>query len=307
MPTLRAMKPARLALVAPLSLVALAAGVSACHKEPDLAAVRDGLAKNAAVVCAPAPTRPPHGTPTREVPESEAQAALVKLCDNPTDATAPLVVHDALLGQRAVIGQLRRNVLEESVTSVATVKCTAASPGLDAHLLDAAIRARSAGDLAQAFDRCADVVALARDEDLTGNLTALFLANGHLQHAVRTCLPFVDDAKPAEAAAFAKALGILRASFPKNLDEVYRRDRAETSLATFGRARAAGRSLGCGHADALAASFEQKAPPPGELVARWHAAEGAAPEPPNAKYVEAYTLTLGALDRLVSLAELKGR
>lgn len=301
------MKPASFsALALGLGLGLVPALLGACRSAPDLAPVRADLAKNAAVVCAPVPARPSHGVAAREVPADETQAALVKLCDAPLDDAAPRVVHDALLGPRATVGELRRSHLAEEGGSGTKAPCSAASPGLDQTLLDGATRAKAAGNMAGALERCADVVALARDEDLTGNLTDLLLANGQLQRAVATCLPFVDDAKPAEAASFARALAVLRASFPKTLDDVLRRERAELVVVSLGKARTEGQKLGCARADTLAASPAAVPPSEADLVARWHALQ-AEPLPANAKYLEAYTMTLGALDRLISLAEVKGR
>lgn len=192
------MKPgAILALMPrPRNLVAavLMLGAAAC-READLAPLRADLATSAALVCAPPVPRPAHVAPARFVGRAELEGALVNPCEQNEahSAASPELLellHQGLAQDTALAGDLRRSRLllelpkvdlgavrpkerglrtaEEALARTASKRCNAAWVGLDRLLLVAAKAQHEAGQHAAAFALCADVVALARDEDLAG-------------------------------------------------------------------------------------------------------------------------------------------
>jgi len=304
---------------------------TAC-READLAPLRAELASSAEVVCAAPVARPPHAPRTREVVAADIESSIAKLCEAESahqEAPAePLaVLHEALLQERAVTGAVRRSRLmidapridldaiqpnregmrtaEEALTKGASIRCGPSWPGLDRVLLASAVALSKAGHASEALDRCTDVVALARDADLTGDMTDLLLANSQLQRAVTTCRPIVDAAPKEASARLAASLAMLRSTFPATLDEVIRRDHAEMMLVAFGAGRDPSRPFACERANALASAQGGKPLTRGErldLESAWKTArmeKGAEPDP---KYGEAYGLTLRLLDQLVASA-----
>lgn len=283
-------------------------------------------------MCAAPLARPPHVAKTRDVAPAEVEAALVTLCEEEAahlEATPePLaVLHEALAQDRAVTGNFRRSSLlidaaridlgavqaggkavqsaEEALAKrSAGWHCTPSWPGLDRFLLEAARAQNKSGQSAQALERCADVVALARDEHLTGDMTDMLLANSHIQRAVESCRPLLDAAPKEAAAKLAASLTVLRATFPSSLDDVLARDRAEMMLFSFGRGRDPSRPFSCERANALAKANEGPPLTRGDRVGMDRAwrevrAQNLAP---SASYNEAYTLTLRVLDQLIERA-----
>jgi hypothetical protein len=319
------MSRARLVVVALVALVA-----TAC-REPDLAPLRSDLASSAALVCAPPVTRPAHAPPTRQVTRGELEAALVKLCEQQearAEANAELLalLHEALAHDTAVAGDLRRSRLmidaarldlaavrpsapgtrtaEEALAQSANKTCGPSWAGLDRVVLAAASAQSKAGHAAEALALCADVIALARDEDLTGGLTDLLLANGQIQRAYEVCGPMLGRSPKEDAARFARSLAVLRASFPASLDGVVQRDRAEMMLFSFGKAREPGHAFACERAQSLAAASDGRPLTRGERMEAeraWRAvrAETGAPDD---TYATAYEMTLRVLDRLIAQA-----
>lgn len=307
--------------------------VGAGCREPDLGPLRADLATSAESVCAGPPVRAVHAVRTREVQAAEIEAATKQLCEAElahaaTPAEPLAAIHEALLQDRAVVGQLRRSRMmidaaridlgsirptsdgmrtaEEALTKAAAQRCGVTWPGLDRSMLAAAATANKADRAAEALDRCADVVALARDEVLTGDMTDVLLANGQLQRAVQSCTPLVESAPKEAAAKLATSLGTLRATFPKTLDDVRRRDRAEMILFAFGKGAEPSQVYPCERARELAAGEG----PGGRPVTRgdrvdleksWKAAK-ADTDAPDPKYEEAYTLSVALLDRLIARA-----
>ena len=186
-------------------------------------------------------------------------------------------------------------------------RCSPAWVGLDRLLLTSAKAQHEAGHHAEAFALCADVVALARDEDLAGGLTDLLLANAELQHMVQACRPMLGQAPPEASARFAQALAALRPTFPANLEAVLRRDHAEQVLYTFGKGRDPTQPLGCERAGWLAAAREGRPLTRSDRVdleRAWQASRKSG-SAPNDTFLEAYDLTLRLLDSLV--AQARGR
>lgn len=310
---------------------AVAVLVAGC-RDANLAPLRADLASSAETVCAPPAARPPHAQRRREVQPAEVESAIATLCEAEASQLAapaePLaVLHEALVQERAITGNLRRSRLmidaprvdldamrsngeamrtaEEALTKAAAQRCGPSWPGLDRVLLASAVALNKAEHGPAALERCADVVALARDEDLTGDMTDLLLANSQLQRAVTTCTPIVAAAPREAAVTLATSLALLRASFPASLDDVIRRDRAEMMLYAFGSGRDVSRPFACERANALA-SAERGGKPLGrgervDLERAWKTA-GAQRAAPDPKYEEAYALTLRLLDQLIDNA-----
>jgi hypothetical protein len=293
------------------TLVALALlGTSGC-READLGPLRADLASNAEIVCAPPPARPPPGPKTRDVQPAEVAAALMTLCEQHSaqQAATPealAVLHEALAQDRPIAGELRRNtmMLGPPRPDGASSGCTPSWQQIDRLMLASASATYRASGAAAAFVRCVDVVALARDVALTGNVLDLLLANAHIQQAVEVCRPMVDTAPKEAAAKLARELTTLRTTFPATLDAVLRRDRAETVLFLFGKGRDPSRPLPCARAGALAAASDGKPLTRGDRVDLDHAwrearARNVAPDP---TIEEAYRLTLVVLDQLIEQA-----
>ena len=278
-----------------------------CNKT-DLSPIRDGLVKEAAIVCAPPAARPAHGAKVREVSAADLDAALVALCeahkpDAKIAAAAAGVLHEALLSERAEVGAARRtNILVPATRA----PCDPTFAQVDQEILRAAHLAEYEHHIGEALDRCADVIALARDEDLAGNITDLILANSQIQNAVRTCMPMVEHAPKEAALRFHTSLVVLRGSFPTALDEATSRDHAEVLLARFGAA-VPDAPLGCARATKLASGGNAPPETPAKVLATWRSSQEKASPDDLAKYLEAYTLTLGTLDRLISLAEVASK
>jgi len=308
-------------------LVAL--GLTAC-REPDLAPLRADLSSSATRVCAPPVARPSHSTPKRGVTRAELEAALVKLCEQQearAEASTELleVLHEGLAQDVAVAGDLRRSRMmvdaaridleairpsaqglrtaEEALARSAT-RCGPSWAGLDRLVLARASAQSKAGHAAEALALCADVIALARDEDLTGGLTDLLLANGQIQRVYEVCGPMLERSPAEERARFARSLTVLRGTFPASLDGPMQRDRAEMMLFTFGRARDPGQAFACDRAGSLAAASDGKPLTRGERVdleRAWSVvrAETAAPDE---TLRTAYEMTLRVLDNLIAQA-----
>lgn len=304
---------------------------TAC-READLAPLRADLVSSAEIVCAAPVARPPHGPRTREVPPAEVESAIAKLCEaeaghQATPAEPLAVLHEALVQERAITGDLRRSRMmidaprvdlgairpdgeamrtaEEALTKTAALRCGPSWPGLDRILLASVVALDKAGHAPEALERCADVVALARDEDLTGDMTDLLLANSQLQRAITTCMPVVGAAPPEAAAKLATSLATLRTTFPATLDDVIRRDRAEMMLFAFGKGGDPSKPFACERANALASAEGSGKPLTRgdrlDLEGAWKSArtQSVAPDP---KYEEAYTVTLRLLDQLIDQA-----
>ena len=305
-------------------------------REPDLGPVRADLASSGEVVCALPAARPPHAARTREVQPAEVESAIAKVCEaemghleTPVD---PLVVlHEALLQERAVAGQVRRSRImidaarvdvgalkpnregmrtaEEAITRAAAMRCGPSWPGLDRAMLASAAALSKAEHAAEALEICVDVIALVRDEDLAGDMTDVLLANSQLQRAVAACGPMIDAAPKEAASKAATSLGIVRGAFPKSLDEPRRRDRAEMVLFAFGKAGDPARPYGCERAKEFAAGEGPGGKPLTrgdrvDLEKAWQAAH-AEHDAPDPKYEEAYTLSLALLDRLIARARAR--
>ena len=305
-------------------------------READLAPLRADLASSADVVCAPPSARPPHATRTREVQPAEIESAIAKLCEaEMAHAEAPAepfaTLHEALLQERAVVGQVRRSRMmidaarvdlgalrpsedgmrtaEEAVTRAASLRCGPSWPGLDRVMLGSARALSEAAHVPEALDVCVDVVALVRDEDLTGDMTDVLLANSQLQRAVTTCGPILDAAPKEAASKAAASLATVRAAFPKSLEEARRRDRAEMVLFAFGKGGDPARSYACERAKAFAAGEGPGGKPLTrgdrvDLEKAWRTAH-AEHEAPDPKYEEAYTLSLTLVDRLIAHARAR--
>jgi hypothetical protein len=301
-------------------------------REPDLGPLRADLATSADAVCAAPPARPAHGPKTRDVPPAEIERALVKLCELEAGqleaAPEPLaVLHEALVQERAITGNLRRSRMmieaarmdlaaaprnegvrsaEETLAKrVAGGRCDATWPGLDRFLLASAAVESKRAHHAEALALCADVIALARDEDLTGGLTDVLLANSRIQRTVELCTPFVDAAPKEAAAKLAASLTTLRATFPAALDDVIARDRAEMMLFSFGKGRDPSRPFACERANAIAAASDGKPLSRAdrvELERSWREARSQNVIP-DATYNEAYALTLRVLEKLIEHAK----
>ncbi len=304
--------------------------VSSC-RDADLGPLRADLVSSGELVCAPPAARAPHAARTREVEPAEIEAAIAKLCEAElahleTPAELLGIVHEALLQERAVAGYLRRSRMmvdaarvdlgamkpgaggtwtpEEALTKAAAVRCGPSWPGLDRAMLASAVALGKADHPAEALDRCVDVVALVRDEDLTGDMTDVLLANSQLQRAVATCGPIL-EAAPKELAAKALAsLATMRSTFPKSLDDARRRDRAEMVLFAFGKGGEPAHAYPCERATAFAAGEGPGGKPTTrgdrlDLEKAWRTAH-AESETSDLKFDEAFTLSLTLLDRWIA-------
>ena len=311
-------------------LVTAGLGLATGCREADLAPLRADLASSAGIVCAAPVARPPHAARTREVQPADVEAAIAKLCDAEsahveTPAEPLAVLHEALVQERAITGQLRRSRLlidaprvdlgaikpnaeglrtaEEALTRASASHCGPSWPGLDRVILASAVALAKSSHGPEALERCADVVALARDEDLTGDLTDLLLANSQLQRAVKTCTPIVDAAPKEATAKLATSLAMLRSTFPATLEDALRRDFAEMMLFAFGKGRDSSSAFACERANALASMGDAKPLTRGERIELEGAWKTARTQPvPDPKYGEAYTLTLRLLDQFVEHA-----
>jgi hypothetical protein len=305
-------------------------------REPDLGPLRADLASSGEIVCAAPAARPPHAARTREVKPAEIESAIAKLCEAEmahaeTPAEPLAILHEALLQERAVMGQVRRSRMmidaarvdlgalkpnkegmrtaEEALTKAAAMRCGPSWPGLDRVMLAWGVARNKAEHAAEALDECVDVIALVRDEDLTGDMTDVLLANSQLQRAVATCGPIIDAAPKEAANSAATSLAIVRAAFPRSLEEARRRDRAEMVLFAFGKGGDPARSYGCERATAFAAGEGPGGKPLTrgdriDLEKAWQTAH-AEHDAPDPKYEEAYTLSLGLLDRLIARARAR--
>lgn len=310
-------------------LVLLATQVAGC-READLAPLRAELASSAEIMCGAPPVRPAHGPRTREVQPPEVESAIAKLCEaeaanKPPPAEPLVVLHEALVQDRAITGQLRRSRLlidtprvdfsairpngeglrtaEEALTKSAAARCGPTWPGLDRVMLASASAFAKDGHAAEALERCADVVALARDEDLTGDMTDVLLANSQIQRAIPVCTRLVDAAPKEVATRLAASLEALRATFPASLDDVSRRDFAEMMLFAFGKGRDASKPLACERANAFASVQDGKPLTRGERIEldrAWQSAR--VPPASDPKYGEAYSLTVRLLEQLIEHA-----
>jgi len=314
------------------SVLVVATTAMGC-RDADLGPLRADLASSAELVCAPPASRPPHAPTAREVQPVEIEAAIAKLCEAelahvafPAEPFA--VVHEALLQERAVLGYVRRSRMmidaarvdlgairpttsgmrtaEEALTRAAAMRCGPSWPGLDRAMLASAVALGKAEHVSEALERCVDVVALARDEDLTGDMTDVLLANSQLQRAVTTCGPLIVAAPKEEAAKVVTSLTSLRSTFPKSLDDARRRDRAEMVLFAFGKGGDPARPFACERATAFAAGEGPGGKPLTrgdrlDLEKAWQTAH-AERDVPDPKFEEAYTLSLTLLDRMIERA-----
>lgn len=279
---------------------------------------------------------------------SEVERALLEVCfawrsdadatdcmmlfDGPQDPgcqararTSPLaVVHEALLDEAAVVGDVRRTRLffdaptveldalsrgptEEKLRQTnATLasphaRCDLDSQAVAPAMLAAAVAASKDGRFEEALDRCADAVALSRDQFLTGNLSDLLIGVARLEQTSAACGPVVEAAPVAAASAFAVTLGKMRAQCPPIAD-TFDRDYAEMMLFQFGKAYGP-TAPPCERAARLAGARHDKLTPE-ELAVAW-AARGPKPVP-EPKYEEAYEKSLRALDALITRARAVG-
>src|SRR4051794_35818791 len=88
--------------------------VGAGCREPDLGPLRADVASSAESVCAAPPTRAVHAARTREVQPADVENATRQLCEAELAHSAPpaealAALHEALVQERAVVGQLRRS------------------------------------------------------------------------------------------------------------------------------------------------------------------------------------------------------
>ena len=184
------------------------------------------------------------------------------------------------------------------------MRCGPSWPGLDRAMLASAVALGKAETCPRRSSRCVDVVALVRDEDLTGDMTDVLLANSQLQRAVTTCGPLIVAAPKDEAARVVTSLTSLRSTFPKSLDDARRRDRAEMVLFAFGKGGDPSRPYACERATAFAAGEGPGGKPLTrgdrlDLEKAWQTAH-AERDVPDPKFEEAFTLSLTAarpLDR----------
>ncbi len=317
-----------------VSVLAATMAVSGC-READLGPLRADLASSEAIVCAPPAARAPHAVSTRArvVAPAELEAAIAKLCEAElAHAEAPAeslaLVHEGLLQDRAVLGNVRRSRMmidaarvdlgavkpsadgmrtaEEALTKAAATRCGPTWPGLDRVMLASAVALSKSERVAEALDRCVDVVALVRDEDLTGDMTDVLLANSQLQRAVATCGPILEAAPKEVAGKAVTALAAVRSTFPTSLDGARRRDRAEMVLFAFGKGGDPARAYACERATAFAAGEGPGGKPATradrlDLEKAWSAAH-AEHDAPDPKFEEAFTLSVTLLDRLIARA-----
>jgi hypothetical protein len=207
-------------------------------------------------------------------------------------------------GMRSGAGGTR--TAEEALTKAAAVRCGPSWPGLDRAMLASAVALSKAERPAEALDRCVDVIALVRDEDLTGDMTDVLLANSQLQRAVATCGPILEAAPKEISAKAAVSLAALRSTFPKSLDDARRRDRAEMVLFAFGKGGDPAHAYPCERATAFAAGEGPGGKPTTrgdrlDLEKAWRTAH-AESEASDPKFEEAFTLSLTLLDRLIARA-----
>ena len=313
-----------------VGLFAVSMAVSSC-RDADLGPLRADLVRSGEVVCAPPAARAPHAARAREVQPADIENAIAKLCDAELAhlemPTEPLeVVHEALLQERAVAGYVRRSRMmidaarvdvgamkpsaggmrtaEEALTKAASMRCGPSWPGLDRAMLAAAVARNKAEHPAEALDRCVDVVALVRDEDLTGDMTDVLLANSQLQRAVATCGPILEAAPKDVATKAVASLAALRSTFPKSLDDARRRDHAEMVLFAFGKGGDPAYAYPCERATAFAAGEGPGGKPTTrgdrlDLEKAWQSAH-AESQTTDPKFEEAFTLSLTLLDRLIA-------
>jgi len=318
-----------------VSVLVAGLAVTGC-RDADLGPLRADLASSGEIVCAAPAARAPHAARTREVQAPEVESAITKLCEAElahleTPAELLAVLHEALLQERAIAGYVRRSRMmidaarvdmggirpssdgmrtaEEALTKAAAVRCGPAWPGLDRAMLASAVALNKAEHLPEALERCADVIALVRDEDLTGDMTDVLLANSQLQRAVMTCGPMIDAAPKEAASKMATSLASLRSTFPKSLDDARRRDRAEMVLFAFGKGGDPSRPYACERATAFAAGEGPGGKPLTrgdrlDLEKAWRAAH-AERDAPDPKFEEAFTSSLALLDRLIARARAR--
>ena len=318
-----------------VSVLAVGLALTSC-READLGPLRADLVSSEAIVCAPPAARAPHAARAREVLPAEIESAIAKLCEAEmahleTPEGALETVHQALLQERAVVGHVRRSrvmidaarvaepgalrpapdarrTAEEALTR-ASARCGPTWPGLDRAILATAAALNKEGRVPEALDRCVDVVALVRDEELTGDMTDVLLANSQLQRAVTTCGPIVDAAPKDAAQKAALSLAAVRSAFPKSLDEARRRDHAEMVLFAFGKGGDPARPYACERATAFAAGEGPGGKPLTrgdrlDLEKAWQAAH-AERDVSDPKFEEAFTLSVAVLDRLIARARAR--
>jgi hypothetical protein len=307
-------------------LIVLVLTTAGCHRQPpDLTPIREALEQEEATVCAQPASRPPHAARTRDVSREEAQAALTTLSKE-DDPGAIETVHAALTGERPTVGELRRfdlvlrsapvdlNELTRDKNGLVKARAiveagASASPGLhvsriERAFLSAAQTASAGGRVAEALERCADVVALERDRFLVGSLTDMMLGAAMLDSGKRACIPIIDAAQPAERAAFATSLATLRTSMPA-FGDALRRDRAEMLLYQFGAAFGSGHPFVCNRAREFAEAMGHSGASPDarELTDAWRRPEVADASPSNAaKYASEYESKLRDVDEMLDHA-----
>jgi hypothetical protein len=200
-------------------------------------------------------------------------------------------------------------IAEEALARATAMRCGPSWPGLDRAMLASAVALNKSEHAHEALERCVDVVALVRDEDLTGDMTDVLLANSQLQRAVTTCGPIVDAAPKDVASQAAASLASVRSSFPKSLDDARRRDRAEMVLFAFGKGGDPSRAYPCERATSFAAGEGPGGKPLTradrlDLERAWQAAH-VEHDVPDPKFEEAYGLSLAVLDRLIERARAR--
>lgn len=304
------------------TIVLFVFALAGCHRqEVDLAPIRDGLDREASIVCAQPASRPPHASHGRDVSREEARAALAVLVTR-DDADAIETVHQALTGDRPVVGELRRFDLMLRATPVDLGELTAdknglakasavveagaaAGAGLHVTRIERAfLAAAKVSYPADALARCADVVALERDRILVGSLTDMMLGAAMLDTAKRACIPIIDDAPPADRAAFAASLAVIKKGMPE-FDVAFRRDRAEMMLYQFGPAFEPSHAFPCDRAREFANALRTAgaSPDPRDLAAAWRRPEVMDASSANAsKYAVEYQSKLQAIDEMLDHA-----
>lgn len=278
--------------------------------------MRADITSAAQIVCAPTNARTPAFGKTRDVGTPEIESAIVTLCQGPNEA-AFVSIHEGLAQSQPLVALAHKNhmLLDapkvdfsqpkalDSVDKAAMGACKKSWPGLGRALLTSA-ETMPKERAADALGRCLDVIAMARDADLVGDALDSLLANSDLQLVVVHCSAIAEQAPKDVAATFAASVLTLKGMFPPNLDDVFKRDIAETTVFNFGPARDPAQTLPCQSATELSKGMgdlpEAKADQR-KLLDGWKQWKEQ-PPPDTSKYREAYELSLRTLDKLAERA-----
>lgn len=205
--------------------------------------------------------------------QAELDTALGALCtnDDAFSEEAYLVVRDALAQDTAVVGQARRSQLLFRALRPREIfdggfadggsrlpGCDPSSLRIEQKILASATRAFEAGRHADGLTRCGDVLALAREAFVAGNVTDAVVANSNIERFIMTCTKGIESAPKEIASAHVAAYRALRATFPANLQEAAVRDRNEMVLFQFGQLRDRSATMPCPRAQLLAAANDDE-------------------------------------------------